>query len=353
MEYLTNPFFLPVAAAYAYYRLRRAYNPTNQPGFDAITVAHQGLIAHGAHRYMSPRVTPSSIITAADESRKRPASPVTITIHPNKRARMSARTRGRRAIRSYRRRKFRRRFRRGKRGLAKFILRVLRRNQETHEAEFSTPTTSQGAGDGTTKVLTIVAPVQQIGESNTAEGLTGDSIFVRGLKFIGQLAANENNNVKFTIMVLMSKKFMDADTLSTFLSTTTLTANPTQVAPAANLHIFDEDAGAERFVNTIGSTRKIMPDIHVLAKKEWTFRADYTGNTADVIQDFKRINWYIPINKRFVFRNPETETRTLEMMGQRNLYVTYQVHAPAPTLDISSTVTVQTNFLGHIYFKEV
>lgn len=298
-----------------------------------------------------PRITPSSIFQSAETSRKRPASPVTVTIHPPKRSRMSARTRGARAIRSYRRRKFRR-SRRGKKSLAHFILKVLRRNQETHEAEFSTPTTSLAAGDGTTKTLQIVAPVQQLAVGDTAESITGDAIFVRGIKFIGQLAANENNNLKFTIMVLMSKKFMDADTLTTFINTTTLTTNPTQVAPAANLHIFDEDAGAERFVNTIGSTRKIMPDIRVVAKKEWTFRSNFSGNTADVIQDFKRVNVYVPINKRFVFRNPETETPSLEMMGARNLYVTYQVHAPAPTLDIATTATVQTNFLGHIYFKD-
>jgi len=148
-----------------------------------------------------------------------------------------------------RRRSFRkRRFRRGRRGFARRVKRVIFRALERKSMVAATAAMTLTEGDGVARVTLIHSPVSNMAHGNEEDSFDGNQFWLKGLSIRGQLHMDTTTPPSTSAIVRLSlvhSREQGAGFNAGFValtSATTAITNPVQVPPNVNPRLFQNAA---------------------------------------------------------------------------------------------------------------
>lgn len=213
------------------------------------------------------------------------------------------------------------------------------------------------AGDGTTKVLYITAPISNLATGDNDHNIQGNTIWLKGLKIRGRVRNDEPARaIKMDIWCIKTRQFADLpNSVTTYGSTTTFNTNPTQAAGNENnIRQFDIISGTEPnvFVGDNTGMSKFDTDyVTVLGKRTVYF----TANVTPELEDFKEFGLYIPLNTMWSYDKDQDTSAAdqLRSIKNYNYYVCWQVY----TSDTASNIAIGNSVTAYMeittYFKDV
>lgn len=143
-----------------------------------------------------------------------------------------------------RKRRGKRRFRGKRRGFARKVRNVIRRTLEPQRTPSTAQTLSLAEGDGTTRVIYVLAPVTSLIQGTDDATFRGNKVYLKGVSLRGQLSMDVTtppaSSAAIRLTLLWSKDQGSGfnSTFQTFGNTTTSITNPTQVPPNSNPQFF-------------------------------------------------------------------------------------------------------------------
>jgi len=219
---------------------------------------------------------------------------------------------------------------------------------------------SQGflqAGDGTTRVLYIASPVSQIIQGTTGATVTGDQFWIKACWLRGRLAIDQTTNMlRVRILLLATRQFADLPAgLTTYGNTTTALTNPTQVAPEANIRIFETSAAEEAaqpsapFVGNASGIDIIDNDyVTVLGGREYMLGTQNLGY-------FQNVDLYVPVNRKWHSQSDFDAVQADQIRSYRsmNLYWIIQVFSNTNANNILAAQDLLGTFDIITYYKDI
>lgn len=191
------------------------------------------------------------------------------------------------AFRSRRSSRFRRRFKRRtfrkrrvpfrRRKFTRSVRRVILRTAEAKKVDnVSNGILTTRQGDGTTPTIWAIQPAAILTQGVQADQFVGDKFFLKGFTFRGYAGLSGETTAYAGTLIRVSLVHHPTNNNSTaatafqeFTSTTTLTSNPTQLAPFQNPQFFESTGTNESIrgnFNTIPFDRKLVKPL-----KSYTF----------------------------------------------------------------------------------
>lgn len=217
--------------------------------------------------------------------------------------------RSRRRSRFRRRRRVRFRKRRvpfRKRKFTRAVKRVILRTAEAKKVDnVSNAVLTTREGDGTSRTIWAIQPAAILTQGVQADQFIGDKFFLKGFTFRGQVALSGENTtyagaiVRVTVIHhFTNNNSTAANAFQEFTSATTLTSNPTQLAPFQNPQFF-ESTGTNESIRGNGFVipfdRKLVKVLH-----SRTFAVNPGADnqaTEGVVAIPTPFKFYFPINR--------------------------------------------------------
>lgn len=279
--------------------------------------------------------------------------------------RLSAAPRSSRRVRSSRRssrmgkRSWKRRGRRRRKSFAAKVGSTLLRFKETHRTLDAVAQANFSAGDGTSRVLYIAAPVSNLSQGTEGRDYSGDDIWIKAIKLRGRISLDQTtNSLRVRILLLHTNQFADLPAgFTVYGSATTSVANPTQVSEdlEQNIKIFEtpdaEEAGqpSAAYVGNASGIDIIDLDlVKVLGGREFFLSQQHLLN-------FQNIDLYWPINRRWrayseVGAVPPDQIRSHQ---DGNYYIVLQVFSNSNANNILAAQDILGTFDILTYFKNL
>jgi len=245
------------------------------------------------------------------------------------------------------------RFRRSlKRRFAKRVRAViLRTNEPKTKKVFSTDGTALADGDGTSRTVLVLAPLQNLIQGTHDDNFIGDSIWCKGFAIRGQISSANTFQQFYVRWTLVWSRLQNnfSGTGASYLSTTTSSANPTAAVPLANPPLFDT-AGANPLPFT--GDGFVIPfdtrnNLKVLASK--TILVNSSGNNIGI----KKFKIFFRINSKFQYidSGEDLGLGSAPNYGKYgNYYIVRQVVSLAN--NVSSTTVGTMDYQLDVYFKD-
>lgn len=265
----------------------------------------------GVSNLPGDQIVPSDLFT----SQAAPSSQATGSRSGRSRARMPKFSRRRKWNRRRRRRTFN-----SKVGsaLLKFT-ETKRQIDSVTQANFS-------AGDGTTRVLYIAAPISQLTQGTSGDDIVGDNFWIKAMWLRGRISLDQTtNSLRVRICLLRTHQYADLGVgFTTYGNTTTGTTNPTQdvLKQESNIRMFETSAAEEAgqpsapyvgnssgidifdndYVTVIGGREYFLSQQHLLnfqnvdifipINKKHRGQSDFDAAPADQLRTYRDFNYY-------------------------------------------------------------
>ncbi|UDN67475.1 capsid protein [robinz virus RP_429] len=220
---------------------------------------------------------------------------------------MAMRSRGRRSFRKKFRRRFRKRrtpFRRRK--FTRAVKRVILRTAEAKKVDnIQNGVLTTREGDGTTRTIWAIQPAAFLTQGTQADQFIGDKFWLKGfgLRGMAGLSGEVTNYAGTIIRVTLLHHFTNnnstaASSFQEFTSATTLTSNPTQLAPFQNPQFFESTSTNQSIVGngfTIPFDRKL---VKVMATRTFAVNPGADNQAGEGVTAIPTpFKFYFPINK--------------------------------------------------------
>jgi len=213
------------------------------------------------------------------------------------------------------------------------------------------------AGDGTTRRLHIASPIAQITQGTEGQDISGDQFWIKACWLRGRISLGQATNaIRVRILLIGTRQFADLGVgFTEYNSTTTALTNPTQVAPEANIRIFETSAAEEAgqpsapFVGNASGIDIIDTDhVYVLGGKEY-----FLGT--ENLNYFQNVDVYVPINRKWRAQSnfDVVQADQLRSFRDLNYYWILQVFSNSNANNILVAQDILATFDIITYFKEV
>jgi len=215
------------------------------------------------------------------------------------------------------------------------------------------------SGDGTTRVLYINNPLNNIAQGTSGNDVTGDSLWIKSIWVRGRISLDQTtNSLRVRILVIRTRQYADLPAgFTIYGNTTTDLTNPTQNATemASNIRIFEtndaEEAGqpSAPFVGNASGIDIIESNlVKVVGGREYFLSQQHLLN-------FQNVDIYVPINKKWT-RYSEFGDADTDGNKQRlnfNYYVIMQVFSNSNANNILAAQDILGTFDIITYFKDI
>lgn len=253
-------------------------------------------------------------------------------------------------------RRSRRRFGRRRRGPAKRARRIVRMGQQMRKLEIAEVTgVNLRNGDGTTRELAIHNIPSNLIQGDAEDQFTGNTVWLKGVAINMAVSVTTSSFHSFYVVFTLFFSRQNATGMTgpgtTYLSTTTDSANPTQATEFRNPRFFAYNTIPLAFVGGTMASAVDTTKCKVIARKK------IKVNPGGCSDGLTHKSFFMRIGRYFTFQNPDESPLTTAPNHGKNgsYYLTIQTFGPVATSagNASSDVVGEMDKTIRLYFKTV